>query len=217
LLTIDRPARLRRTLRQPIATGAVLFGVMLGLRGWLQWVGPLPGDRYALAHYSAYRPGLPSSVIDAYVAVAEPWVVVAIVLVGMSALWRHVGLREAIGLALASLVIVWNAILKALFGASPLWAHAHGGVNYPSGHTSYAMGVFGYLAWIGWRRRQYELLAVCVLVIVGMGPERVLSATHLPSDVIGGYLLGLSWLCVVLPWVARGPVIAAGRWSRRRD
>jgi membrane-associated phospholipid phosphatase len=41
-----------------------------------------------------------------------------------------------------------------------------------------------------------------------MGPQRVIARTHLPSDVIAGYLAGLAWLSAVVavgvPWAVRG-------------
>lgn len=185
---------------------AGLFAVVLGLRAWLQWVGPFPGDRYAIHHYSGADPGLPSSVIGTFVGIAEPLTVIVTLAAGTWALWPRVGARASIGLCLAAVDIVWNALLKAAFGPTPLWSQAHAaGVNYPSGHTSYVTAVFGYLAWVAARQHQRELVAVCILIIVGMGPERVLSGTHLVSDVIGGYLLGLAWLILVISWVRREP------------
>jgi membrane-associated phospholipid phosphatase len=187
-----------------VISGA-LFGFVLGLRAWVQWVGPFPGDRYAIDHYSGSHLGLPTWVINSYVSIAEPVTVVVMLLAAIWALWRRVEPRASIGLALAALIIVWNAVLKVAFGATPLWSQAHHiGVNYPSGHTSYVTAVFGYLAWLGARGRQPALVAVCVLIIIGMGPERVLSGTHLVSDVIGGYLLGLAWLILVTRWVRAG-------------
>ena len=73
------------------------------------------------------------------------------------------------------------------------------GVNYPSGDTAYVAVVHGYLD-VGRGHRQPELVAVCLLLTVGMGPVRVLSDTHLLSDVIGGYLLGGAWLIFVMLW-----------------
>ena len=80
---------------------------------------------------------------------------------------------------------------------------AHSGVNYPSGHCAYAVAVFGYLAILGRRHRQLEVVAVSLLLLVGMGPLRLLTGAHLLSDVIGGYLLGGAWLIFSLLWVDR--------------
>lgn len=178
---------------------------MLALRGWLEWVGPLPGDRDAAAHYSPAHPGLPHWVIDAYVTLARPWCVLVTLVVAMAILGWRVGTPAALGLLLAEFVIVWNAVLKTIFGATPLWSSLHAsGVNYPSGHASYVAAVFGYLAWIGGARHRPEVVGAALVVIVGMGAERVLSGTHLLSDVIGGYLLGVSWLLPVTAWVRGG-------------
>ncbi len=208
---LARRARLSETLRRPLVISGVLFGLVLALRAWLQWAGPLPGDRYALYHYYPGSHTLPAWAIDGYVEIAKPWVVLVTLIVGVWALRRRIGLRAAVGFLLAAVVIVWNAVFKAAFGATPLFVQAHdSGVNYPSGHTSYATAIFGYLAWIGVRRRQPGLVAVCLLVTIGMGPERVLSGAHLPSDVVGGYLLGLAWLILITAWVEGEPSAAAG-------
>ena len=40
-------------------------------------------------------------------------------------------------------------------------------------------------------------------LIVAMGPARVLSGSHLPSDVLGAYALGGAWLLLVLALLDR--------------
>jgi membrane-associated phospholipid phosphatase len=208
-------ARPSQTLRRPAVVSATLFSVAIGLRGWLEWVGPLPGDRYAASHWAAGHPALPAWVIDSYVEVAKPPIVLLTLAVGAGALWWRLGPRASAGLLLAALDIVWNAACKLICGATPLWSETHHGVNYPSGHASYVTAVFGYLAWIGVRHRRVGLVSVCGLIVVGMGPERVLSGVHLVSDVIGGYLLGLAWLILVMAWVRSGAA-GDGAGPRRR-
>jgi membrane-associated phospholipid phosphatase len=197
--------RLPRTFRRGLVAGAASFGLMLALRGWLQWIGPLPGDRYAVVHFSVVDPDLPRLIIDVYLLIAQPWFVLLTLVLALAALGRYAGMRAALGLVLAEFVIVWNMALKAIFGPTPLWSSLHsGGVNYPSGHVSYVTAVVGYLAWTGFRQRRSAVVPICLIVIGGMGIERVLSGTHLPSDVVGGYLLGLSWVIPVTAWTAVG-------------
>jgi membrane-associated phospholipid phosphatase len=120
--------------------------------------------------------------------------------------------------------VVWNALLKRLWGPTELFHHVFvtapfpvvGGDNYPSGHVTYAVAIFGYVAVVARRRGATEIAVIAALLVIGMGPARVLAGDHLVSDAVGGYLLGAGWLLLVLglePVWARAPTIHGG--SRR--
>jgi membrane-associated phospholipid phosphatase len=53
------------------------------------------------------------------------------------------------------------------------------------------------------RRLRWTLQGLIVLLAAGVGASRVYLGVHWPSDVLGGYLLGILW---VLEW----------RWLRER-
>ena len=84
--------------------------------------------------------------------------------------------------------------LQALVDAS--------GYSFPSGHVVFAVTLFGGLAYLltrhwkrtGWLR--WSSLALLLALAALMGPARVSSGVHWPSDVLGGYLL--SFLGVLL-------------------
>ena len=75
--------------------------------------------------------------------------------------------------------------------------------SYPAGHvldfTAFA-GLLCCLLYLrtptSWHRN--ALLAVLALMIGLMGVARIASGEHWPSDVLGGYLLGASWLAVTM-------------------
>jgi len=50
------------------------------------------------------------------------------------------------------------------------------------------------------------IIVTMLLLILGMGPLRILDGAHWPSDVLAGYALGLAWtitvLAIGLPWAA---------------
>jgi undecaprenyl-diphosphatase len=99
-----------------------------------------------------------------------------------------------------------NTALKTLFGPTQLYADAVGStesVNFPSGHVAYATALFGFFAFLGLERRRAEVVVVSLLLIVAMGPARIISGAHFPSDVVGGYLVGAAWLCGVVLWTTR--------------
>lgn len=77
------------------------------------------------------------------------------------------------------------------------------GYSFPSGHTTIAMCFYGSLAWILLRHcKSLWLKALCVIVlamvILLIGLSRVYLGVHYPSDVLGGFCLGLFWICLCL-------------------
>lgn len=89
------------------------------------------------------------------------------------------------------------------------------GTSFPSGHVALTTGFFGAGLWAlgrsGRSRGMWYGAAVlaCVPVVL-MGPTRVAWGAHWPSDVLGGYVLGI--------WSACLPAVLdrlLSRWSRR--
>jgi membrane-associated phospholipid phosphatase len=84
--------------------------------------------------------------------------------------------------------------------------------SFPAGHvlnlTAFA-GFLCYLAWVNlapsWRRT--ALIVTLLATIVLMGLARIHAGEHWPSDVMGGFLLGVVWLTVT---------VALYRWGRRK-
>ena len=64
----------------------------------------------------------------------------------------------------------------------------------------------GLVAWFALARHNRPIFVAMLLIIVGMGPFRVVDGAHWPSDVLAGYALGLAWtiavLVIGLPWAA---------------
>ena len=209
-----RASRASFVLLQPSArylevrTVLVSLGALVlvgAIRAWLQWIGPLPGDRYAAAHAQA-PPSFDSAgvrrVTSFFSSLGTPVVASSIVLVGLVVLCFWADPRTVAGLLVACIVIPLNALLKVLSGPTPLWSQAHEfGHNFPSGHVAFATCVIGYLGWVAVRRKLWPLALLALLLILGMGPARVLSGAHLVSDVVAGYLVGAA---VLVPAVAAG-------------
>lgn len=131
---------------------------------------------------------------------------------------RHVALVLAVGACLA-LRAWWNAVLalagsllatavtfalKAWIGRPRPSGPGESGA-YPSGHAALTLAVFGlaaYFVWDAWRNRRRgapgrvgraeraTVAAVATLALV-VGAARVLGGVHWPSDVLGGWALGL--------------------------
>jgi undecaprenyl-diphosphatase len=196
------PAHARR-LRLLVAAAAML-ALVFAIFAWLRWVGPLPGDRAAAdGDWRPWRwPGDVQSLISFFDSLGTPWIAAGTVLAAAAVTAENVGRRAAALIVAAACVVVLNALLKHLFGPTPLWDERHDyGLNFPSGHVAYATAVFGAVAWLAWGRRQRAIAVTAVALIVLMGVDRVLSRAHLPSDVLAGYLVGGAWLFLVLALV----------------
>jgi undecaprenyl-diphosphatase len=207
-------AALAARRRQLLWLATALLAVVLLLDLWLHAVGPLPGERAITRWWEHWRPwkdlnGDQWAAVNLFDGLATPYVAVATVAIAAAVVWENLGRRWAVLVVAASGVVVLTASLKHVLGATPLWASLdRGGLNYPSGHVAYATSLAGFLALLAWWRGQRAATAALVLVVVLMGPQRVIARTHLPSDVIAGYLVGLAWLSAVVavgaPWALRG-------------
>jgi undecaprenyl-diphosphatase len=84
--------------------------------------------------------------------------------------------------------------------------------SFPSGHSFISMALFGGLALVGPRRRSARVRALAAVVGFGLalliGASRPYLGVHYPTDVIGGWTLGLA--------CALGTYWADERWGERR-
>jgi undecaprenyl-diphosphatase len=80
-----------------------------------------------------------------------------------------------------------------------LWLMHAGGYAYPSGHTTTA--ALGYVVAAAllvqrWPQRRIAIFSVAGLCAVAVGMSRVYLGVHWPTDVLGGWLLAVSWLAL---------------------
>lgn len=202
-----------RTSRELLIAAVVLAAAFVALLLWIRYQGPLAGDRRV--HDWVAGRGVPrQSVSDLYSlfgAVGTPaggaFVTLTIALVAL----YNVGARNA-GLVLAAVLIGFaEKPIANLAGQTQSAAQA--GIpagGFPSGHALFTASVLGMTAWLGHHHGRLDVTVVSLTVILLTGVTRVLSGAHLPSEVLGGYLLGAAWLCLVLAVDRRR---AAGRRS----
>ena len=99
-----------------------------------------------------------------------------------------------------------NLLVKFLFHRErPTIEHLvmQGGFSFPSGHSMGSLICYGGLAFLIFHLYKKSklslviLLAIVILILL-IGLSRIYVGVHFPSDVIGGYLLGASWLTLMI-------------------
>ena len=103
---------------------------------------------------------------------------------------------------------VLNYLLKSLFERSRpdiLQLVAASGYSFPSGHAMGSLCFYGMLAYLAsrniphWHWR-FTLFASATILVIAIGISRIYLGVHYPSDVLGGYTAGATWLsfCISL-------------------
>jgi membrane-associated phospholipid phosphatase len=134
----------------------------------------------------------------------------ALLVVGLAAAKGRMAGRLTSGLALtviASAGIYVETQVNALIDRArpPVadWAGAAGRPSFPSGHTTAATLFAVCCAWAlmarvpaGWARR--AIWAAPVLYAAVIGWSRIWLGVHWPTDVLGGLLFSVAWVCGVM-------------------
>lgn len=127
---------------------------------------------------------------------------------------RRTGARLTILFLLSTYL---NAVIKVAVGqprpfqydprVQKLWETT--GSGFPSNHTQGAVVVWGYLA-TQFRRRWLWVLAALLMVLIPL--SRVYLGMHFPTDLLGGYVLGVAILLLYL-WGRPGAEERLERWG----
>jgi membrane-associated phospholipid phosphatase len=176
----------------------------------IQLNGSFPGDSYFISwirHPHLEEPlGFFARV---FAALGNPIVATLCVVIVWVLIDDDLGPRYGVLVLVAVGAVAINALLKAILGPTPLEMSVRGSFasgNFPSGHVVYITSLCGLLGWFALARGHRATFATMLLLILSMGPFRILDGAHWPSDILAGYALGLAWTIVVLviglPWAA---------------
>ncbi len=190
----------------------------LGLTLWVRFEGPIPFDGRLLRAglQGTFDPDASVTGLYAFFAgLGSPLVAALTVATAFAIVLRNVGLAAALLVPAAGAISLTEPLLSHWLGytqAARELGFPSGG--YPSGHAAFTLPTFGILAWLGARHGRPEVVAIALAVIVLMALSRVASRAHLLDEVLGGYLLGGAWLCLV---IAVAGHMASGNGQARRS
>lgn len=142
--------------------------------------------------------------------IGQPLVMIIIALViGVIAVIRR-NSRLGIAALIALATVLVNSLIKILIHRTrpdtytPLH-HLLQSYSFPSGHAAGSMIVCGLLAYIAWRKlpQRWSWIAVTLIifVILAIGVSRVYLGAHYPTDVLGGWVVGVIGLLIIIKWV----------------
>lgn len=126
--------------------------------------------------------------------------------------------RMKIGILAAIMAIIsvtMYTVLKPIFNRprpdSALWLVVQHDASFPSGHSLNCLVFYGtifYLIFTGIYRTKYRtpILVFLAVLIFSIGISRIYLGVHYPTDIIGGWSLGIFLLMLFSFWVDRSNV-----------
>ena len=133
----------------------------------------------------------------------------AIFLIGLTVLLSILIKNKKIGLSIfANLVIITglNQLLKRILQRprpTEFRIVEETGYSFPSGHSMVSMAFYGYLIYLIYKyvKNKYikwSLIVLLSCLIVGIGTSRIYLGVHYTSDVLGGFLISVSYLVIYI-------------------
>ena len=187
------------------ATAAFSIAGAVAIYVLVESTGPLPGElRFSEWRVDGGYPDEWDRPMSFVTYLADTWVGVASVMVLAAVVAEEVSWRWALLVPVAAASTVFVELISSVLGpTSPEYGGAAGvnlgsDDNFPSGHSVFAITVYGLTAWLAYTRGHRALAGALALPVLLMGPCLALLGNHYPADIVAGYGLGLAWLIGVL-------------------
>jgi undecaprenyl-diphosphatase len=155
-------------------------------------------DRTFKGEIARPRPGRPDSESVHGIAdlrVAALVVLTAALVAALATRWRRSALLFAA--IFGGVVLLYEVLAPAALGP--------GSHSFPSGHATSSMSFAAGAVFVAWGTRlRAKALAAALVFVIGVGVSRLVIGVHYPSDVLGGWALGLATvLALRLVWPRR--------------
>ena len=142
------------------------------------------------------------------VNVAGDWKFLLPATIALIAVFRHARATWWVWIALMLAAPLAEGAMKMIVGRPRPEALSYG---FPSGHATAAAAYFGALLYLSEplpRLPRVALRTLAVVLIVLVGVARLMLRAHWPSDVVGGFALGLALASAAAVIAARGQTAA---------
>lgn len=131
-------------------------------------------------------------------------IIIAVVTILSLFIFRNKKINICIILNLLGIFILNNVLIKNIIARdrpSGINIIEENGYSFPSGHTAISTVVYGYLIYLIYnyvsnKKLKYALISILSIIILVVGLTRIYLGVHYTSDVLGGYLLGISYLLI---------------------
>lgn len=138
------------------------------------------------------------------------------------AIGKHYAETAWLGIGVLGIAGILNPLIKLVFTRErPTLLHlvTEHSYSFPSGHSTGSMVLFGTLIFLVpalFTSTTARWIARIFLgfIILAIGISRIYLGVHFPSDIIGGYSLGLGWLFLTYPLYQKFRVILTFKKKR---
>lgn len=160
-------------------------------------------DEYVYSLISKLRSSDMTNIIKIITNIGGTIIITVVTILSLF-IFRNKKINICIILNLLGIFILNNVLIKNIIARgrpSGINIIEENGYSFPSGHTAISTVVYGYLIYLIYnyvsnKKLKYVLISILSIIILVVGLTRIYLGVHYTSDVLGGYLLGISYLLI---------------------